>query len=41
MPDCPLCGKKFGDEEKLNRHLRTVHRDKVRLEKFEHPEHKK
>ncbi|MEM2180926.1 MAG: C2H2-type zinc finger protein [Nitrososphaeria archaeon] len=38
---CSVCGKKFKDEEELLRHLRSRHKDKVKLEKLEHPEHKK
>jgi len=37
MPcDCPLCGERFKNQEELNRHLRTKHRNKVRLTIFEH-----
>jgi len=35
--DCTLCGERFESQEKLNRHLRKKHRDKVKLTILEHP----
>ena len=35
--DCSLCGERFENQEELSRHLRTRHKNKVKLIKLEHP----
>ena len=34
---CEFCGASFEKAEELRRHLMTQHRDKIRLNKLEHP----
>ncbi|MBS7633882.1 hypothetical protein KEJ34_00015 [Candidatus Bathyarchaeota archaeon] len=39
--DCPICGEKFEDPKKLNKHIQTKHKDKIKLIKLEHPQRDK
>jgi uncharacterized C2H2 Zn-finger protein len=37
MLDCPICGERFQDQRKLNKHIQSKHEDEIRLIKLEHP----
>jgi len=42
MPlDCPVCGEKFEDQRKLNKHIQAKHKGEIKLIKLEHPQRDK
>jgi uncharacterized C2H2 Zn-finger protein len=41
MLDCPVCGEKFEDQRKLNKHIQAKHKGEIKLTKLEHPQRDK